>query len=151
MTQATTSTATPQKAVLKPPTSRENGEGKPARASTRAAPPTDATGKAGPRFKLRVLRQRCKDCIGGPQKATRCDQTDCALWDHRTGHRPKGHRARRTPLRALRAYCLWCCNDSPKEVRLCASVDCPLWPWRMGRATGENRPAGAETGGVEGE
>lgn len=27
-------------------------------------------------------------------------------------------------LRAIRLYCLWCCNDSPKEVRLCPSTSC---------------------------
>ena len=96
----------------------------------------------GPRFKLRVLRHRCIDCVGSTQKATRCDQTDCPLHDYRTGHRPKGCKAKRTPMRALRAYCLWCGNDSPKEVRLCPATACPLWPWRMGKATGEDRPDG---------
>ena len=48
----------------------------------------------------------------------------------RPGRRPRGHKARRTPLRALRKSCLWCCLDQPKEVRLCPATSCPLWPWR---------------------
>lgn len=36
-------------------------------------------------------------------------------------------------LRAIRRYCLWCCNDSPKEVRLCPSTNCSLHPLRMGK------------------
>lgn len=100
-----------------------------------------ATVPNGPRFRLRVLRSRCKDCIGGSQKATRCDDTDCPLWDYRTGHRPKGYKAKRTPLCALRAYCVWCCDGSYQEVRLCPVRSCPLWPWRMGRATGQRRDA----------
>ena len=113
---------------------------------------SDGHGAAvGPRFKLRDLRRRCVDCIGGPQRATRCDQQDCELWDYRTGHRPKGGGAKRTPLRALRSYCVWCCEGQYREVRLCPAFRCALWPWRLGRATGQERPAGDETGGVEGE
>ena len=112
---------------------------------------SEATPATGPRFRLWVLRERCKDCVGGPQKATRCDQRDCPLWDYRTGHRPRGGKARRTPLQALRAHCVWCCDGQYREVRLCPAVRCSLWPWRMGRATGERRPAGVETGGAQGE
>jgi hypothetical protein len=100
--------------------------------------PTD-----GPRFKLRVLRERCKDCIGGPKLATRCAMKTCPLWEYRTGHRPSKGTATRTPLRALRAYCLDCCLGQAVEVRLCPSgappSPCPLWPWRRGRRAGEHR------------
>lgn len=37
-----------------------------------------------------------------------------------------------TPLKAIRAKCLDCCNDQPKEVRLCACADCPLYQYRIG-------------------
>ena len=40
-----------------------------------------------------------------------------------------------TPLKAIRAHCLWCCGDSHKEVNLCLDYDCPLWPYRMGSIT----------------
>ena len=56
-----------------------------------------------------------------------------------------------SPLQAIRIECLDCCNGSAKEVRLCPAYACPLWPWRMGKATGQRRPAGEETGGLEGE
>jgi len=102
----------------------------------------------GERFKLRILREKCKDCVEGVRAATRCDDQDCALWDYRTGHRPKGYKATRTPLKALRAFCLWCCCGQKKEVRLCPAYGCPLWPWRMGRGTGQERPKHTETGGA---
>ncbi len=38
-----------------------------------------------------------------------------------------------TPLKSIRAYCIWCCNDQPKEVRLCPSQKCPLWAYRFGK------------------
>ena len=116
----------------------ESGE-RPLAPSATSAPREGVTGH---RFSLRDLRRRCIDCVGSTQKATRCDHTDCALWDYHNGHRPKGYKATHTPMKALRAYCLWCCGDSPKEVRLCPCASCPLWPWRMGRATGEARPDG---------
>jgi hypothetical protein len=42
------------------------------------------------------------------------------------GHEPM------SPLQALRARCLDCCNYQEKEVALCPAVDCPSWPFRMG-------------------
>lgn len=38
-----------------------------------------------------------------------------------------------TPLKAIRAYCLWCCNDSAPEVRKCPGELCPLHPLRFGK------------------
>lgn len=38
-----------------------------------------------------------------------------------------------TPLKAIRAYCLWCCGDNAQEVRLCPSTKCSLYPARLGR------------------
>uniref|UniRef100_A0A6M3LQZ9 Uncharacterized protein n=1 Tax=viral metagenome TaxID=1070528 RepID=A0A6M3LQZ9_9ZZZZ len=40
---------------------------------------------------------------------------------------------RLTPMKAIRAKCLECSNDSFKEVRLCPCADCPLYPYRNGR------------------
>lgn len=38
-----------------------------------------------------------------------------------------------TPLQAVRAECLSCCNGSANEVRLCPVKRCALWPLRFGR------------------
>ena len=38
-----------------------------------------------------------------------------------------------SPLKAVRAHCLWCCNGLANEVSLCAANACPLHPYRMGR------------------
>lgn len=39
----------------------------------------------------------------------------------------------KTPIRAIRAYCLGCSNGSSREVRLCPLSDCPLYPYRFGK------------------
>jgi hypothetical protein len=38
-----------------------------------------------------------------------------------------------TPLKAIKAYCLDCCNDNAREVTLCPSSNCPLYNFRKGR------------------
>jgi hypothetical protein len=40
---------------------------------------------------------------------------------------------RRTPTKAIRAYCIECSNGSQKEVRECVMPDCPLYDYRMGK------------------
>ena len=37
-----------------------------------------------------------------------------------------------TPLKAIRAHCLACSNDSANEVKLCPIKDCPLYAYRFG-------------------
>lgn len=37
------------------------------------------------------------------------------------------------PTKAIRRYCLWCCNGSTLEVNLCPAKACPLWTFRFGR------------------
>ncbi|MCB9989226.1 MAG: hypothetical protein H6868_10450 [Rhodospirillales bacterium] len=39
----------------------------------------------------------------------------------------------KTPVKAIRKYCLECCLEKPSEVRLCAAKNCHLWPFRMGK------------------
>ena len=78
--------------------------------------------------------------------ATRCDAEECPLHDYRTGHRPRGRKAKRTPMRALRAYCLWSCCESAAEVRLCPATACPLWPWRRGASRIGDVPPGDREG-----
>lgn len=38
-----------------------------------------------------------------------------------------------TPVKAIRAKCIYCSCGEKKEVRLCPIEWCPLWPYRMGR------------------
>ena len=40
--------------------------------------------------------------------------------------------AKRTPVKAIRAKCLDCCNGQIVEVRVCSITDCPLHEYRMG-------------------
>ena len=39
---------------------------------------------------------------------------------------------RRSPLVAIRAYCVWCCGGSSPEVAACPSGTCPFHPYRLG-------------------
>jgi hypothetical protein len=39
---------------------------------------------------------------------------------------------RRSPIKAVRAHCLWCCNGSASEAALCPAEHCPLWHLRSG-------------------
>ncbi len=39
-----------------------------------------------------------------------------------------------TPAKAVRKYCLACCNGSSSEVKLCPVEDCALHPYRLGKA-----------------
>lgn len=38
-----------------------------------------------------------------------------------------------TPIKAIRAKCLDCSNDSFKEVERCPIERCPLYPYRFGK------------------
>lgn len=40
----------------------------------------------------------------------------------------------RSPLQAIKAYCLDCSGGSAHEVRLCPAKRCPLFPFRTGRS-----------------
>ena len=39
---------------------------------------------------------------------------------------------RLTPVKAIRAKCIECCNGQVYEVRLCPITSCPLYGYRMG-------------------
>mgnify|MGYP001373202584 CR=1 FL=1 len=45
---------------------------------------------------------------------------------------PSDKPRRLTPLRAIRAKCLWCCAGSTNEVKLCPAEGCPLHEYRAG-------------------
>jgi hypothetical protein len=51
-----------------------------------------------------------------------------------------------TPLKALRAHCVECCNGNFAEVRACTAQTCPLWLFRHGR-----NPTAAERAAVAGQ
>lgn len=40
--------------------------------------------------------------------------------------------ARRSPLKAIRAHCVWCCNGNTREVARCPAQHCPLRLLRSG-------------------
>ena len=46
---------------------------------------------------------------------------------------PQQDRRNSSPLQAVRAECVDCCNGSLQEVRLCPNTHCALWPLRFGR------------------
>ena len=39
---------------------------------------------------------------------------------------------RRSPLKAVRAHCRWCCDGNAREVASCPANHCPLWLLRSG-------------------
>jgi hypothetical protein len=39
----------------------------------------------------------------------------------------------RSPLTAIRAFCVECQGGSPKSVNKCTLVECPFWAFRMGQ------------------
>jgi len=41
--------------------------------------------------------------------------------------------SRKTPVKAIRLYCLDCSGGSSKEVELCVMPHCALYPFRFGR------------------
>lgn len=63
--------------------------------------------------------------------------TECALHPYRMGRRPRDTGT--TPMKAIRAHCLWCSHGSRHELALCPAESCASWPFRAGR-----RPAAKE-------
>lgn len=46
-----------------------------------------------------------------------------------------------TPVKAIRAKCIECCNGQKKEIALCRIEKCSLHPYRMGhRPKQDNLP-----------
>ena len=39
----------------------------------------------------------------------------------------------RSPIKAIRAYCLGCMCNQPHEVKLCPVTNCELYPFRFGK------------------
>ena len=38
-----------------------------------------------------------------------------------------------SPIKAIRAYCLGCCNGNSNAVRDCVISECELYPFRFGK------------------
>lgn len=53
------------------------------------------------------------------------ESPDCAMGEN-------SEKKTLTPIKAIRAHCLWCCCGSSQEVKLCPSTDCELYPYREG-------------------
>lgn len=39
----------------------------------------------------------------------------------------------KSPVKAIRAFCLSCCGDSAYDVRYCCAPKCVLYPFRFGK------------------
>jgi len=83
---------------------------------------------------LKAIRLRCVDCSETSTEVRDCEfeggrEELCPLYPFRMGHRPKGS----SPLRAIRAYCLWCCDGSAAEVKVCHPLGCMLRRYRFGK------------------
>lgn len=84
---------------------------------------------------LKQIRKHCVDCMGGSYALVKdCPSNSCELWWHRMGKRLG--KQERTPLRAIRAFCLQCVG-SPAEVSACTGKmifgpGCPLHRYRTG-------------------
>jgi len=88
---------------------------------------------------LRAIRARCLDCSETAADVRTCECPDCPLYRYRHGHLPEDDPRR--PLKAIRAYCLWCCDDSSTEVSVCHPLDCPLREFRRGKNPARARTA----------
>ena len=58
-----------------------------------------------------------------------------------TGHK---RQKQRTPLQAIRAFCLECVCGQKREVTLCPADHCPLYPYRFGVRPATARAAGKQ-------
>ena len=86
----------------------------------------------------RAIRLRCLDCAETETVVGSCEvgpdsHEPCPLWFCRRGPSvTKAHKG--SPLKAIRAYCLWCMNGNAKLVRECdQEATCVLWPYRFGK------------------
>jgi hypothetical protein len=108
---------------------------------------------------LKAIKERCKECLGYEEKTINCDgketesligvwknvagrRYECPLWSYRNGKRPTPEDRERlntlgirllSPVKAIREYCLRCCNGDRKYVNECPSENCPLWIYRKGK------------------
>lgn len=80
---------------------------------------------------VQAIRKTCYACSAGCTREIRqCPVTDCPLWEYRLGTKPSAGEAKRTPLKAIKAYYRELCG-SPARVRA-EPLDLPIAPWRLG-------------------
>ena len=88
---------------------------------------------------LQPVRTRCLDYSGTVAAVRWCDRVSCDLYPYRMGHLAR--QQPRRPLKAIKAYCLWCCDGSSREVFLCHPLDYPSREFRR-----KKNPARSRTG-----
>ena len=87
---------------------------------------------------LESIRRHCVgSCMNGARELVReCDTATCPLHAFRMGRLPKS--GPRSPLRAIRAFCLGCVagrtevQDCPASAPYGGQLACPLWAFRLG-------------------
>lgn len=95
-----------------------------------------------------AIRARCVNCCGhnimGPAQ---CENEACSLFPFRL----KKNGGRGEKAKAIKDYCLECCNGSPTERDRCPAVTCPLHQYRNTNAIKDLREARRSKGkqGVE--
>ncbi|MCM8772760.1 MAG: hypothetical protein NC922_06885 [Candidatus Omnitrophica bacterium] len=108
---------------------------------------------------IEAIKKRCKECLGYEQDPKECNgketegligtqediigrNYECPLYLYRTGNRPLKEEKSRlkelnikilSPIKAIKEYCLRCCNGDRKYLKNCPSQDCPLWEYRLGK------------------
>jgi len=87
---------------------------------------------------VKAIRKKCLDCSETSNEIRNCPCFEdngaiqkCPLYPYRMGKRPN-EKAKYTPVKAIRRYCLWCCCGDARLVKECTVKDCPLWNYRMG-------------------
>jgi len=84
----------------------------------------------------RAIRARCLDCRESRTEVENCEfgpgrVNACPLHQFRVASGKRAGSGSR--LKAIRAYCLWCCCGSCAEVTACGTHECSLHPYRYGK------------------
>jgi predicted aldo/keto reductase-like oxidoreductase len=82
-----------------------------------------------------TIALECSDGIGVPSNMPVRDLLSFARMMNNPGDNIEyTYRQRlRSPLTAVRAFCIECKGGSPKAVTQCSAVECPFWGLRMGK------------------
>jgi len=87
--------------------------------------------------KTRASAYKAITHIGGlprPNKMPVADLLDMVRSPNVSDNVETAYRNRvKSPLTAIRAYCVLCAGGSPKAATQCSCITCPLWLFRTGR------------------